>query len=261
MPDKTYKFVSVCEREKPIQTNNRRSFIYHVASCSTCRIKLPKSVEEELQPELTQLISRHIRSEIETNTQKKAQFDTLIKESFSFQRLSDQFDGFKEQIEQIEEIIAKKIEAELKPRARLFGKLRPSSALKETLPITPEPLHQHPSPFNLSEEIPAAMREDYRAGDIPSSRDTPPSSEESSAIKGLPALDNLEQVETMEHYVADQRDKLEDREKPKLGLYLKLVEGRIALAYERQIERITKIHDVDKEHLYKLLMASLSKKE
>lgn len=56
MTEKTYKYVSICQREKPIQTNNPSTFIQHVASCPTCKSNLPASVIQALQPRLDQII-------------------------------------------------------------------------------------------------------------------------------------------------------------------------------------------------------------
>jgi len=132
LPDKTYKFVSVCD--KPLQTNNKSIFISHVSWCPTCRAKLPKSIIEELEPRLSQLIAERTAGKVEIppkepppkeeskeepkvtapslEEQQKAKLDALIKDSPSFQglgksvegvkadvaRLSGQFNGFEEQI-------------------------------------------------------------------------------------------------------------------------------------------------------------------
>ena len=61
MPDK-YKYVSVCGRKKPIQTNSRQAFMMHVISCPTCQEKLPASIIKQLEPKLSELKAKRIKS-------------------------------------------------------------------------------------------------------------------------------------------------------------------------------------------------------
>ena len=245
MPDK-YKFVSVCDRDKPIQTNNKSTFTSHVAVCPTCREKLPKSILQELQPRLRELMlakSSQPRESIENKTAqlspeevakaeeqaKKAQLDALIKDSPSFQGLEKSVADIREQISTIGQMLGQKIEeGTARPSTEETGK-QPPPGLPPTGGTPPTGgfgSGERPSPFGQSGPLPAAMRPGYEAGQKPAPEipppetppkeapppgaKEPPSKEEKGA--GLPDLDSPEQIEAMERYLSEQKRKLEGGE-------------------------------------------------
>lgn len=250
MPDK-YKFVSVCERDKPIQTNSKQAFMMHVISCPACRAKLPKSIIEELEPRLSELAAERAKSTEVAGEKKapvgekevtkepereqkpitpsiaeeqKARLDALVKDLPSFQDLRKSVVSINEQITSIGEMLGRKIEE---------GTARPGveETDEEPPPRTPpqgrgqQPGEfgsgQRQGAFGQSGELPAANRPGYQPGQTPS--DTPPAKEPPSGEakepspkekKGtdLPDLDTPEQINAMEKYLADQKSKQKGKE-------------------------------------------------
>lgn len=123
MPEKTYKFVSVCKRGKPIQTNNPSTFTSHVAACPICQAKLPKSIIEELEPRLSEVMAERAKAQpppekevppesAPATPSLQEQFDAHMKDSPTFQglaksvagtqgnvkKLTERFDGFDKSI-------------------------------------------------------------------------------------------------------------------------------------------------------------------
>ena len=131
MADK-YRYVSVCERKKPIQTNSKQAFMMHVISCPACQAKLPASIIKQLEPKLSEIMAERGKStkptpsaqkitaeklkqgmeeDIEVKEEvkalspeevakreqedKKAKLDALIKNSPSFQGLEKSVEGIK----------------------------------------------------------------------------------------------------------------------------------------------------------------------
>ena len=70
LPDK-YKYVSVCERKKPIQTNSKQAFMMHVISCPTCQEKLPASIIKQLEPKLSEIMAERSKSTKQTPSTQK----------------------------------------------------------------------------------------------------------------------------------------------------------------------------------------------
>lgn len=81
MPEKTYKFISVCERPKPVQTNNAYQFTWHVAFCKTCLEKLPESILKQLEPRLSQFKSERAKKELPT--EQKSPIETISDEKIA----------------------------------------------------------------------------------------------------------------------------------------------------------------------------------
>jgi len=139
LPDK-YKYVSVCERKKPIQTNSKQAFMMHVISCPTCQERLPASIIKQLEPKLSEIMAERSKStkskpstqkisakelkqgmkegleikeeakalspeevaEIEQQA-KRAQLDALIKDSPSFQGLEKSVESIKGNVARLTE--------------------------------------------------------------------------------------------------------------------------------------------------------------
>jgi len=80
LPDEEYRFISVCERGKPIRTNNPSTFAMHVASCPTCLNKLPDLVIEELQPRLVQIIDERKQKGLSAEAKKPSKKEVPTKE-------------------------------------------------------------------------------------------------------------------------------------------------------------------------------------
>ena len=89
---------------------------------------------------------------------------------------------------------------------------------------------QRPSPLGQPDQFPTAMRSGVPA---PKSKEPPFGGEKDTEF---PDLESLEQVEAMEHYVADQKRKLEGKKKPKKG-------GISPVPYLEEAKEIRKIID------------------
>jgi len=270
--EKVYKFISICEREKPIQTNNRRSFIRHVAFCPTCQEKLPSEAKNELEPELSELIAmskpikppakepimKLIPEEMEEGTKEgpkteaelppaeevakqeekaqKAKFDGLVKDSPSFKdlaksvgdikadvgKLGTELSGLSEQLTSGLSSLGDTIMQKMTKRSEE----EPEEVLEEprTDEVPPDgtPPGRGAQPFGEPGEIPAAMRKDYKADKTPPSKKTLPSEEPSETKEpevvepaskkgGLPDLDTPEQMEAMEAYLEQQKEKFGEK--------------------------------------------------
>lgn len=151
MPEKTYKFVSVCERGKPIQTNNPSTFTSHVAACPICQAKLPKSIIEELEPRLSQLVAERAKTQpppekevppepAPATPSLQEQFESHVKDSPIFQglaksvadtqgnvkKLTERFDGFDKSISSQFTSLGKEL------MAKITGQPPPEEVVEET---------------------------------------------------------------------------------------------------------------------------------
>lgn len=203
MADKTYKFISVCEREKPIQTNNPSTFIQHVASCPTCQSNLPASVIQALQPRLDQIIRE--KKGAETTEEREPaqpdlqeQFDGHMRDSPVFQGIEKSVTETKGDVQKIREQVdglSEKISSDIESLGKtlMLGMTGGSAGEQEVVDVDKMPEEEaeepsgkvlsgeeeklqegggglaggqgtRPSPFGSPDKLPAAMREGYQPG-------------------------------------------------------------------------------------------------
>ncbi len=273
MPYKTYKFVSVCERPKPVQTNNAYQFTWHVAFCKTCLEKLPESILQQLEPRLSQFKSERAEKKLppeqkppvevissekkedvpikdqpgppkpKADKKQQSQFDALIEGSPVFQGLAKSVGelktGLNEQINTLGDMMQKRMEQIFKGISGERGVEEPE---KEIVPAeTPPPETPpeaapsggtagpggRPNPFGQPDQLPAAMKDSYKAGDKPPPQlppsDTPPGGQPplgeqrppgeqppppDITDKGMPKLRTPEQIGLFKRYLAEEEERL-----------------------------------------------------
>ncbi len=206
MPDK-YKYVSMCKKGKLIRTNHRPRFIMHVASCPTCRRKLSKSSIEELQPELSQLMDKHIMRKdgaSRVSEEQKAQLDVLIRDTQSFQHLAEfnlklleQFNCFKKEISAEMKTFGMMLDRKLQEEQ---GGWPNSSFLKEKghkgRAVSDLRPHKAPGPFEPDRLPP--HQAPYQEPPIP----------DPSPASLPPDLNTAEEFVAMENYLETQKKRL-----------------------------------------------------